>query len=76
MDAYRCKESFCIEKCDGDGFLEGEMIIEKGTLWDLDASDYRFIGGEIRLENEDGEWLEFPKEWLDKYFEEVMDNGR
>lgn len=71
MKSYKCKESFCVSKCDGDGFSDGEMIIGKGSVWDLDDSDYRFIGGEVRLENSEGEWLEISQEWLVRYFEEV-----
>lgn len=71
MAVYKCKESFCISKCDDNGFFVGEMIIGNGSLWKLVVQNYRFIGGEIRLENAKCEWIEIPKEWLKQYFKQV-----
>ena len=69
---YRCKESFMITVCDGDGFMtEEEMQIDAGSLWNDEGDEYRLCGGEYRLENEDGNysWIEIDREYLEKYFE-------
>ncbi|MGL4108344.1 hypothetical protein [Clostridium sp. LP20] len=71
---YKCIKGFLIEVCDGDGFtVEDEYIeIENGSIWFTpEDKDYRFIGGEIRLESNDVEWIEITKEHLEEYFKEV-----
>ena len=68
---YKCIKEFSIEKCDDDGFmLENEYeIIEEGSIWFIpEDKDYRFLGGEIRLENDDMSWIEIAKESLKEYF--------
>lgn len=71
---YKCKKGFALEKCDGDGFtLENEYVtIEEGSNWFIpEDKDYRFIGGEIRLEDEDGAWIEICNDTLKEHFEKV-----
>ena len=71
---FKCIKGFLIEVCDGDGTtIENEyMTIEKGTIWNIPKDeDYRFIDGEVRLENDDIGWIEITKEHLEEYFEEV-----
>lgn len=54
-----------------NGFtLEGEYItIDEGSIWQVpEDKDYRFIAGDIRLENEDDTWLEIAKETLKEHF--------
>lgn len=68
---YRCIKGFSIEKCDDDGFtLENEyMVVEECSIWHIpDEDNYRFIGGEIRLESDDLEWLEISKDTLKERF--------
>lgn len=68
---YECIKGFLMEVCDGNGFtIENEyMDINKGTIWYIpEDKDYRFIGGEVRLENDDAEWIEITKEHLEEYF--------
>lgn len=70
MKSYKCIKSFSIPTCDGDGFQvedeEGfldEMIIENETIWYVpENADYRLVGGEVRLENDDLGWIEISKE--------------
>ena len=71
---YRCIKGFSIEKYDDDGLtIEGEYIeIKEGTIWNIPKENYRFIGGEIRLENDDLEWVELSKESIEKCFVRVV----
>ena len=57
---YKCVESFDVEKYDDDGFnTSGYMIINAETIWERDESEYRIMGGDVRLENQETlEWLE------------------
>jgi hypothetical protein len=73
---YRCVNAFYIELVDGDGFSTGEYdTVEKGSIWVKNEEDYRFIGGEVRLEKEDDEcdWLEISESSLREDFEEVTE---
>ena len=73
MDKYECVEAFVSTDCDDDGFtLDTYTVIEQGTVWQ-EAIPF-MIGGEIRLEN-DSRWLELPKEWVDKHFRKVIEDG-
>ena len=72
---YKCIKGFSIEQCDDDGSLiEGEYsTIEEGSIWFVpEDEDYRFIGGEVRLENEDGTWIEIDRDTLREHFEEIQ----
>lgn len=71
---YKCIKGFSLEKCGENGeTLEGEYLpVEEGTVWCVpEDEDYRFIGGEIRLENDDLGWLEISKEMLEEHFKKV-----
>ena len=71
---YKCIKGFAIEMCDDNGAnIEGEYsTVEEGTIWDLpEDAEYRFIGGEVRLENNDLGWIEITKENLEEHFEVV-----
>ena len=73
---YECIKGFLIEVCDEDGFtIENEyMDIDKGTIWYIpEDKDYRFIDGEVRLEN-DTEWIEITKEHLEEYFKLISES--
>ena len=63
MSKAICINGFAIEMCDDDGFtLENEYFtVEDNSIWNIETDKYRFIGGEIRLTNSDGEWLEQAK---------------
>jgi len=68
---YRCTKGFLIEKTDDNGFMSDEyMTIPEGSTWDVpEEEDYRFVGGEVRLETDEGEWIEISLETLNEYFE-------
>ncbi len=71
---YKCNKGFALEVCDGDGFtVEDEYLnIDENSLWFYpEDKGYRLIGGEIRLENVDREWIEITKENLTEHFMEV-----
>lgn len=71
---YKCIKGFSLEKCDGDGFtIENDYTtIEEGSIWHLpEDENYRLIGGEIRLENDEYGWIEISKETLEEHFKIV-----
>jgi len=71
---YKCIKAFYVPMCDDNGFtLENKkFFIEKGTTWNLPEDDnYRFVGGEIRLESNSGWWVEISKEDFNEFFELV-----
>lgn len=73
MKKYRCTKGFYVDSYDDNGFMlnkDGE-IIESGSIWIDRNEDYRFCGGEVRLEQKDGTWIEIPKETVDKNFKEI-----
>lgn len=74
MKKYKCIQGFTVDKCDGDGFTIEEcgISVEVGTVWYDYEEEYRFIGGEIRLENEDETWIEIPGDNVNAWFEEVQ----
>lgn len=71
---YKCVKGVALEKCDDDGFtLDGEHeVIEEDSIWHIpEDKDYRLIGGEIRLEDKEGRWIEICKETLKEHFQEM-----
>lgn len=71
---FRCIKDLLLDVYD-DGFVieEQYMKVAKDSEWVIPEQDsYRFIGGEIRLENDDAEWIEICKDTLKEYFIEVM----
>ena len=63
---YICNASFVVDECDGDGFTTGEMIVEKGEIFNL-VGKGTIISGEIRLEN-DKSWIELSNTQFEKLF--------
>lgn len=74
MKNYECIKSFSINKCDGDGFTieESGIIIDKGSKWFDCEEDYRLVGGEVRLENDNGTWIELSKKDISESFKEII----
>ncbi len=70
---YKCKQSFCVDKYDDDGFwVENEtIVIEEGKIYELDESGYMMFGGSdhVHLDADDGSWLEITKGTLEECFE-------
>lgn len=76
MKEYTCIKEFSIQVCDEDGFdVENEYInIEVGTVWHApEDENYRFIGGEVRLESDSLGWIEITKEHLKEYFKLIQE---
>lgn len=69
---YKCIKSFFVDKVDDDGFGEEGLIeIKENSVWEVDESNFRCIGADIRLiEDVEGyfNWLEIPKERLKNNF--------
>lgn len=70
MSKAICINGFAVEKCDDNGFtIENEYFtVEDNSIWNIETDKYRFIGGEIRLTNSDGEWLELSKDHFESDF--------
>lgn len=72
---YKCITEFQIELVDDDGFsTEKYETIQKDSLWIKSDDDYRFIGGEVRLEKEEDDtiWIEIPESSLKEDFELII----
>lgn len=74
MKKYVCIIGFSIDGCDGDGFTieESGVLVVKGTEWVDNEEDYRLVGGEVRLENEDGTWIEIANSDISEKFKEIV----
>lgn len=77
MKKYECIKEFSTYEVNDNGSTinedgdEESISIDKGTKWTDYEEDYRFIGGEVRLEQEDGTWLELTKETVAENFKEI-----
>ena len=75
MIKYKCIKSFCVPKCDDEGFQTGEeIIIEKDTVWKQTNDPYRLVGGEVKLEIHDDkrlDWLEISESTLGECFKVI-----
>ena len=71
MEQAKCINGFSVEKCDDDGFQldDAYETVEEGSIWDIEEDSFRIIGGQIRLTNDEGVWLELPKEHFETDFE-------
>ena len=60
----KCSISFPINRHDDNGHSMDnlDITIDKGTIWDVEEEDFRDIGGDIRLTNNDLVWIEIPIE--------------
>lgn len=73
---YKCVHGFTVSKCDDDGFETDEDIaVEENSIWELSDSKSRIAGGEVRLDNEDLDWLEISKEIFKAHFEPAKENA-
>lgn len=73
MKEYKCIKSFNLPIADEDGDLtEADMTVENNTFWFIpENEEFRFIGGEVRLESGDSEWIEISNEIFKECFEEI-----
>lgn len=69
---YECKTEFELPKWDDDNdcFLEETIKVEKGSVWSVMGSGY-ICDGEVRLENDNAEWMEISREHLKEYFVDI-----
>jgi hypothetical protein len=76
-NVVKCKKSFLIEKCDGDGFTipNKYYTTNEGEIWSIDKDENnKFLGGEVRLTRDTKRgcsWMEIPKEMFEEYFEKI-----
>ena len=69
---YKCINEFYVEIYDEEWMPTGEYgTIHTGTVWELDEYTNN-IGGEVHLDNDDGEWIEISREILEECFEEEV----
>jgi len=68
----RCIKEFVVSLYDADGFETGDIKkIEKDTTWYLPEDiNYRFLGGEVRLESDENGWIEIPWNEFKEHFSE------
>ena len=74
---YKCIKGFSLKLYDDNGFIvENEyMNINKGSIWYIpEDEDYRLIDGEVRLENEEMDWIEITKETFKNNFKLMINN--
>lgn len=72
---YKCIKEFSLELYDEYGFLvENEYItIKKDSIWyKPEDKEYRGIGGEVMLEDDELNWIEIDEESLKNNFKEVL----
>lgn len=71
----KCIKEFYVEKCDNNGFLMDNEYeeVEEGSIWEYEEGKFTFTGAEMRLEDEEGRWLEISKEDFNNYFKEIGD---
>ena len=57
---FKCIENFTVPRVDGDGFeTSKDFHVKRGTIWNLpEDENYRLVGGDVRLENDDMGWIE------------------
>jgi hypothetical protein len=69
----KCKKPMEVEKCDDNGFTipNKYVTIKEGSFWSIDDTPERIAGGEVRLENENSEWIEISKESFEEYFQRI-----
>ena len=71
---YRCIQGFTVPKCDDDGFeTDEELNIEEDSVWEMSDSKSRIVGGEVRLDSDEYDWLEIRKELFRMCFEPVKE---
>lgn len=71
---YQCIDNFALPLCDENGYITDDyMDVEKGSVWNLSEDKYRFCADKnsIRLESNNGRWLEITKNDFEKYFERL-----
>lgn len=75
---YICIKRFELPIIDIYGCETDEYrTVREGDKFNLyDEDNYRFIGGEVRLESEDRlDWLEISQQTFKEYFREEPNNG-
>jgi len=73
---YVCTEGFSVEMFDGDGFSEDRYLdIYEGEVYEVDETDFRMIGrpDSIRMECENGNWLELTPDYVSRFFSPFED---
>lgn len=70
---FECIKTFTVDDIDENGFtIDGsEILIVKGSIWEIDEDDFRMVGAEIRLLSNEYGWLEITKERLKSHFKSV-----
>ena len=68
---YKCIQSFQLQTYDDDGrSIENEYLkVKKGSVWEMDETEGRIIGGDVALNDGNGQWLELTQEHFEKWFE-------
>ncbi|MFT8930037.1 MAG: hypothetical protein ABF969_11945 [Sporolactobacillus sp.] len=76
MKKYECTKDFVIDQdcCDeDDDFFETDedFLVKKGSQWIDHEKNYLFMELDVRLWDDNGNWIETTKEGLAGYFKEI-----
>ncbi|MFW9970259.1 MAG: hypothetical protein ACFFDF_08675 [Candidatus Odinarchaeota archaeon] len=72
MKQAKCIKGFSVPKCDDNGFeIENvDFIVKENTIWNIEEDEeFRMIGGDVRLVDDDYGWLEISNERFEECFE-------
>ena len=73
---FECKKEFEVSEWDNDNdcWSDEIMVIEKGSVWECTGLGC-ICGGEIRLENDEAQWIEVSEETLQTYFSDITESN-
>lgn len=71
---FICIKDLYLDKYDeNEEVIENEkMEVKEGSEWVLSYCQYRDLDGEIRLNNENAEWIEIDKNTFKEHFVEIQ----
>ncbi len=74
MKRYKLINDYYIEKVDDEcSYTEETVRLEKGSIWEKEESDFRLLGGDVRLilnqEENSFTWIEVSSETFESNFE-------
>jgi len=73
MSEYKCIKAYVVPIYDEDGFeTEKRSNIKENTIWHTpEDKNYRFLGGEVRLESDKLGWIEISNDTFKECFKEL-----
>ena len=70
LTMFECIEELRLDYVGGDEDSPEEMVVEEGSVWYFPDDDdgYRETGSDVRLENNNAEWIEMSTGEFNKHF--------